>query len=103
MKKQRFRLGTVLKHYALQKQRAAFQLQQSTHALREIEAEIAQLNEEISAVAALMSPDTACSLTTAGWLACCRQSEHLGRRLANAGARLARQAEVVSRCQEQRK
>jgi len=103
MKRQRFRLGSVLKHYELQKQRAEQELHQASRVLREIDAEIDRCNAEIDALAALLRVDSGGSLSAAAWMACGRRSEHLGRCLENAGVRRARQFEIVAKCAEQRK
>jgi hypothetical protein len=103
MKRQHFRLGSVLKHYELQKQRAELDLQRAARALHEIDEEIENLHGEIAGLAKLASGAVTGALTTAGWMACCRRSEHLGKCLADARVRRERQAEVVAGCMEQRK
>src|SRR5437016_2397525 len=103
MKKQRFRLGSVLKHYELQKQRADFDLQRALRTLGEIDEEIANLNAEVAALAGFVRRNADGSLSAAGWMACCRKSEYLGRQLETGRWRRARQAEAVAKCNETRK
>jgi len=100
MKRQKFRLKSVLRHYELQKRKAEQDLHQASMALREIDDEITGLNGEIVTLAGLVCGKT---LSTAGWLACSRRSEHLGRRIDDARVRRERQATVVARCAEARK
>lgn len=103
MKHQKFRLGSVLKHYEIQKQRAEQDLHHASRILRQIDDEIAALHAEVDGLAAYLNGVVGTSLSAAGWIASCRRSEHLGQQLAGARVRRARQAEVVARCDEQRK
>src|ERR1700736_2460522 len=103
MKRQTFRLGTVLRYYVLQKQRSEFALHEASRVLREAEAEIAALVAAITGVAALVHGAAAARLTTTGWIACYRQAEHLDRSLAAARLRRQCQAETVAQLEEQRK
>jgi flagellar biosynthesis chaperone FliJ len=103
MKRQRFRLGSVLKHYELQKQRAEQELQRASHALRKIDEEIETLHKELSALAAAVRVDADGSLSAAGWIACSRKSAYLGQCLEKAHAGRARQTELVAKCNETRK
>ena len=103
MKRQRFRLGVVLRHYELQKQRAEQDLQQASLQMRNIEAEIDNLQVEIEALANHFAGTALNSLSTAGWLACGRRSEFLVRCLADAQSRLDRQLVIVAQCADQRK
>ena len=100
MKRKQFRLGAVLKHYEVQKQRADFDLQREAARLRDIDNEIDQLNADIVALAGIVGGQ---SLSTTAWMACCRHSEHLGRRLENARVRRIHQMDAVARCNEIRK
>ena len=103
MKRQRFRLGNVLRHYELQRQRAEQDLMLATRVLNEIDEAIAGLEAEITLLAELAGPNAAGVLTAAGWMAYCKKSEHLGQSLAAARVRRQRQADVVVRCDEQRR
>jgi hypothetical protein len=103
MKRTKFELGSVLKHYELQKQRTEFELQQASHALREIDDEITRLHDEIAALAKAMNADGATAWSAAGWIAGYRKSEHLGQQLADANVQRQRQADVVAQCSEKRK
>ena len=66
MKRQQFRLASVLRYYVLQKQRSEFELQKAGRALRELEAEIQKLSDEIMAVSALVHGDSAARLRRGG-------------------------------------
>jgi hypothetical protein len=103
MKRQTFRLGTVLRYYVLQKQRTELELQEASRLLREAEAEILELGNQISAVAALLHGDSAARLTTTGFLACYRSAEKLDRSLAAVRMRRQRQAEAVAQVEKQRR
>lgn len=103
MKRQKFQLGSVLKHYEIQKQRAEYELQHASQVLRGIDNEIASLHEEINELALFLNGIVGTSLSAAGWIASCRKSEHLGQCLAGARVRRERQAEIVARCDEKRK
>ena len=103
MKRKQFRLGAVLKHYEVQKQRADFDLQREAARLREIDSEIENLNAEIVALADAVGGRALNALSAAAWMACCRHSEHLGRRLENARVRRIHQMDAVARCNEVRK
>jgi hypothetical protein len=103
VKKEPFRLSGVLRYYEVQKQRAEFELQQATRVLRELEAQIALRCEEIAGVAALLGGASGARLTTAGWLACYRNAEHLERLLVAARAQRQRQVELTAKLDEQRK
>src|SRR5690242_16177733 len=94
MKRQIFRLGSVLKHYEIQKQRAEQELHHASRILRETDDEIATLHKEIEELAQFLGSVVGTSLTAAGWIASCRRSEHLGQMLAAARIRRDRQAEV---------
>jgi hypothetical protein len=54
MKRQTFRLASVLRYYVLQKQKTEFELQKASRILQDIEVEIACLEEDIAAVAELV-------------------------------------------------
>ena len=71
--------------------------------MQEIEAEIEVFRGEIASVAALLQGESASRLTTAGWIACYRKSEHLGKCLVLAFERRQRQTGVVAKLKEQRK
>jgi len=103
MKRQQFRLGSVLRHYELQKQRTEFELQRACHTLQETDAEIARLGDEIAALAALLHSGAAAAFTADGWIACYRKSEQLGNWLAAAHTRRIREAAVVAQLEETRK
>lgn len=100
MKRQRFRLGSVLKHYELQKQRAEHELMRAVHALAAIDTQIANWEAEIADLAGFADSATA---SAAAWVAYWRKSEHLGQRLADARGRRVTQAQVVAKCAEIRK
>jgi RNase P/RNase MRP subunit POP5 len=103
MKRQVFRLGTVLKYYVLQKQRTELELHEASRLLREAEAEIHELGNRISAVAALLHGASGAGLTTTGFLACYRSAEKLERGLGVVRTRRQRQAEAVAQLEKQRK
>lgn len=96
MKRQTFRLGSVLRYYLLQKQRTEFELRQASRALHEIDDEILALTSAIAATAALLYGSAARERTIAGWIACYRKAENLDAQLGVARTRRAKQAEVVS-------
>jgi flagellar export protein FliJ len=103
MKRQRFRLGSVLKHYELQKQRAEFDLQHASRLLRELDDEIVRLNDEIASLAAVLSGNLHANLSVAAWMACQRNAEHLIKMVTVTRSKRDRQVEVVAKCAEQRK
>jgi hypothetical protein len=100
MKRQKFRLHAVLKHYERQKKRAEQDLSLATRALHDIEEEIVRFESEVTALAGMLEANT---LSAAGWMACGRRSEHLGRCIDNARVRREHQANVVKQCAEKRK
>jgi chromosome segregation ATPase len=102
MKRQIFRLGSVLRFYELQKQRSEMELQRAVRALQELDADMARVTAEIAALAELVDGDNA-GLTTTGFIACYSNVEHLGRRLTVLRQQRQRQAEVVAKLREQRK
>lgn len=103
MKHQQFRLGSVLRHYELKKQRTELELQRACRTLQETDAEIARLDAEITALAALLHTGAAASLTTDGWMACYRKTDQIGRWLALAHPRRLQEAAVVAHLDETRK
>src|SRR5438105_801429 len=109
VKRQIFRLGTVLRYYVLQKQRGELDLREATRALRATEADVKKLLDEIVAVSALLhgktllQDKTSGPLSTAGWMACYVQAEELDRRLNKARARREAQIEVTARLEQKRK
>ena len=102
MKRQAFRLGSVLRFYELQKERSEYELHQASRMLQDIEREIDQLGQEIAAVAALCNTHVQ-ALSAAGWLACYRKSEYLNQRLTGARVRRDEQAKVIVKLEEVRK
>ncbi len=96
MKRERFRLGSVLKHYKLQKQRAEQDLSQASRALQKIDDEIARLHAEVVALAESLTGTGIGSLSVSGWMACNRRSGHLARSLDAARVQRERQAAVVA-------
>ena len=102
MKRQAFRLGTVLKYYVVQKKRTEFELQEASRLLRETDAACTALAAQISTVVALLAGPPAGRLTTAGWIACYRQAEKLDQELSLARTRRARQAQAVAQLEERR-
>ena len=102
MKRKTFRLGSVLRVYELRKQRAEMELRQASRLLHDIETEITALGVEIATVAALVH-DAKVVLSAAGWLACYRKTEHLGRLRDDARLRRDRQIEAVKKLEEERK
>jgi len=103
MKRRKFTLGSVLRFYMLQKQRTEFELHKAGNALRETEAEIVTLGDEITRVASLVSEPHAAGLTTTGWLACYRKAENLGKTLEAARARRQAQTEALAKIETQRR
>jgi hypothetical protein len=103
MKRQTFRLGTVLRYYVLQKQRTELELHEASRLLREAETEIVELGNRIAAVAALLHGAPEPRLTTTGFLACYRAAEKLDRSLGAVRTRRQRQAERVAELEKQRK
>lgn len=102
MKRQTFRLGSVLRVYELRKQQAEMELHRASRLLQEIDAEIAAFGAEMAAVAALIR-DPKVNLSAAGWVACYRKTEQLDRRRVEAVQKRERQLDVVKKCEEQRK
>jgi hypothetical protein len=98
MKREQFRLGTVLRHYELQKQRTEIDLQRACRALHESTVEISRLDAEAAALAARLRSNAAAGADV--WIASYRKSEQLGRELAVAHARRLREAAVVAHLQE---
>jgi hypothetical protein len=103
MKRQTFRLASVLRYYVLQKQKTEFELQKASRILQDIEVEIACLEEDIAAVAELVRGESAGRLTISGWIACYRKAESLDRLRTAARQRQARQREILTSFEEQRK
>jgi hypothetical protein len=103
MKRQPFRLGSVLRYYVLQKQRTEFELQKASRALQETDAAIVMLGNEIAAVATLLHGAAGATLTTTGWIACYRNAENLDKRLTAKRAERQLQAEGVSKLEALRK
>ncbi len=103
MKRQPFRLGSVLRYYGLQKQRSEIELHRASMLLREVEAEIAALTAEIAAVANLLQGDSTAKLTTSGWLACYQRAKSLDANRLAAQVRRQKQAEAVIQLAKQRK
>jgi hypothetical protein len=102
MKRQTFRLASVLRYYALQKQRAELELHEGGRLLREADGAVASLTAQLCAVSALLQ-DGAPALSTTGWIACYRKAEWLDQELSAARTRRDRQAEFVARLEEHRK
>jgi hypothetical protein len=102
MKRQTFRLGSVLRYYVLQKQRTEIALRQASRALREMDDEILALASAITTTVALLY-GSASDLTTTGWIACYRKAESLDAQLGAARTCRQRQAEVVTQLQAQHK
>jgi hypothetical protein len=102
MKRQSFRLGAVLRYYELQKHRAEYEFHQATQVLREIDLEITCLSDELVRVAEVMKSKMD-ALSAAGWIACYRKSEHVGKRLAAERMRRSEQAKLVAALQDKRK
>src|SRR5205823_9240873 len=95
MKRHTFRLGTVLKYYVLQKQRTEYELHEASRLLRETEAEIMLLQNQLTAVAALLHGTSVAPLTMPGWMACYQNAEKLDQCLTAAATRLRGQREKV--------
>jgi len=102
MKRQTFRLGSVLRYYEVQKSRSEYELHQATRVLKDLDAEIVRLGEEMTALAAGLRRNIA-GLSTAGWIASYRKSEYLATRLVVVQSLRREQAKVVARLDEQRK
>jgi len=103
MKRQQFRLGSVLRYYALQKQRSEYEVRRASQVLQEAEAEIDALNVDIMTVASLLQGDAAAGLTISGWIACYRKAERLDKLLTAARERCQKQAALVAQLEGQRK
>jgi hypothetical protein len=102
MKRQRFRLASVLRYYELRKERAEYEMQLASRVLQDIDAEIARLDAEVVETATLLERH-ADVLTTAGLLACYRKAEYLSNRLTLGRNRRTEQANVVNRLAQERK
>jgi len=102
MKRQTFRLESVLRVYELRKQRAEMDLRIGSRKLNEIDAEIEHLGAEIARVADLVHTG-ADRLSVAGWIACYRKTELLDRQRLEAAQRRVRQVEVIAKLEEERK
>ena len=102
MKRQVFRLGSVLRFYELQKQRSEMELQRALNILHELDQSIARLMDVIATLSELVAKDKG-DLTTTGWIACYRNVEHLNRRLVALRHQRLKQAEIVAKLREQRK
>jgi hypothetical protein len=103
MKRQPFRLGSVLRYYGLQKQRSEIELHRASMLLHEVEAEIEALTAEIAAVANLLQGDSTAKLTTSGLLACYQRAKSLDANRLAAQVRRQKQAEAVIQLAKQRK
>jgi flagellar biosynthesis chaperone FliJ len=103
MKRQSFRLGSVLRYYELQKQRTEFELQRACRTLQETDMEITRLGEEIAALARLLHVGATPAFSADGWIACYRKSEQLGKTLTTAHTRRVNEAAVVAQLEETRK
>ena len=102
MKRQTFRLGSVLRVYELRTQQAEMELRQASQRLHNIEMEIHRLGEEIVKVAELVHAANA-NLGAAAWIACYRKTEQLDRQRADAQRRRDLEAEVVKQLKERHK
>ncbi len=103
VKRRQFRLATVLHFYEVQKQRAEFELLKASRVLRDTDAEIKQLEEEIVAVSVAVQDEQTLSLSTTGWLACYRKADFLGKRLTITRHRRLREAEFVAKLEQVRR
>ena len=96
MKRRRFTLNQVLKHYEMQKRMAEQALQQAAAQLRQADAEIEEIARGLNRLRDLFDPDALNSLSSGGWAACWRQSNHLTSRLAAAQERRRKHAQAVA-------
>jgi hypothetical protein len=103
MKRHRFRLGSVMRYYELQKQRSELELQRASKILHDTDAEIERLLVDIASVSVLMRSEQAAKFTTAGWIACNRRTEQLGQWLTTARQRRIAEAAAVAKAAEVRK
>lgn len=103
MKRQQFRLGSVLHYYELQKQRAEHELQRASRTLQETDAEIGRLHAEIAAVAATLHGPAGADLSVAAWIGAYRRVDHLAKTLAAVMDRRKREADLVAELDAKRR
>jgi len=101
MKRQRFRLDSVLRFYDVRKQRAELDLRDASHKLRLIDATINQIDGEIEATASALQTNSD-AWSFAGWLACYRKTDQLKQRRNQAQSERERQANAVKLLEETR-
>ena len=94
MKRQHFRLESVLRFYEVRKKRAELDLRDASQKLRRLDAALLQLDNEIVATVAVLQTSAA-TLTLAGWLACYRKTDQLQKKRGQTQIARDRQAEVV--------
>jgi flagellar export protein FliJ len=103
MKRQRFRLGSVLRYYEIRKRKAETELHQATRVLEQVDEEISRLERETNEVSELMRGPRGRALSMAGWVAGYVRVEHLGRLIVDARSRREMQAVAVEALKEQMK
>ena len=103
MKRQRFRLGSVLRYYEIQKRKAETELHQATRILELVDEEIVRLERETNDVSDLMRGPRGRAMSMAGWVAGYAQVEHLGRRIVDARSRRALQEAAVEALKDRMK
>jgi predicted translin family RNA/ssDNA-binding protein len=101
MKRQYFRLNSVLRFYDVQKRRAELELRDASQKLRRADLAIHELDRDIDATAAILQTDSA-ALSLAGWLICYRKIDQLKQQRQQAQAERERQAAVVKKLEEAR-
>jgi flagellar export protein FliJ len=101
MKRQRFRLDSVLRFYDVQKKRAELELRDASHKLRQMDAALHELDREIDATAAILQANSD-ALSMAGWLACYRKIDQLKTRRYLAQTERERQADAVKEIEKNR-
>jgi hypothetical protein len=101
MKRQRFRLESVLRFYEVQKKRAELELREASQQLRKIDASLHDLDRDIDATVAILQANSI-ALSLAGWLACYRKTDQLKVRRIRMQTERDRQAELVKICEKKR-
>lgn len=101
MKRQTFRLGSVLRHYEMQKQRTELDLQRASRTLQETDLEIGRLEYELATLAERLRDKG--DIKTDVWLAGYRKTDQIGHALAAAHARRLQEAAAVAQLQESRR
>ena len=101
MKRQHFRLDSVLRFYEVRKKSAELNLRDASQKLRAMDASLLQVAKEIEATVAVLQTNVD-ALTFSGWLACYRKTDQLEKQRTLLQTERERQAEMVKECERTR-